>query len=121
MSQVRRQTASLPPGFEALEEFIETWGPDLSPLERLKARQRSTPDELASFYARAAPMLDAIFGHLDQFSTDAELPEAERRLYGVALGVIEAGLFMEVYGGKLFASTFHSMDQIDEYQFEFTA
>lgn len=120
MSGSPTKPRTLPPGFESLERFAATWGVLDSPLERWKLARSSTPEELKELYATAAPMLAVIFEHLDRFPVDSELPEPELRLYRIAHGIIEAGQFVEVYGGKVYPTTLQSPDQIQDFRLEFT-
>jgi hypothetical protein len=121
VSQVRAEIARLPPGFDALARFVTPWGIAESPVERLRLRQQSTPESLQALYAAAAPMLTAIFEHLDRFPVEAELPIPQLTLYRIALGLIEAGQFVEVYQGKRYPTTFHSTEPLEGYSFDFTS
>jgi hypothetical protein len=87
----------LPPGFEALADYAQSWGRCTNQEQRYMLRQQSSMEALRTYYDTAAPMLDRIFDHLDGFPMD-DLPPAEETLYHVALGLTEAAMAIEVFG-----------------------
>lgn len=89
-------TIALPEGFEALAPYADTWGKLVSQGDRYLLRQHSSMSELKAFYDAAAPRLNEIFDHLDQFPMD-ELPEPEALLYRITLGLTEAAIAVEVF------------------------
>lgn len=90
------ETVSLPAGFEDLAPYAKTWGGLEDQASRYLHRQHSSMKELKAFYDAAAPRLNEIFDHLDQFPMDA-LPEPEALLYRTTLGLTEAAMAVEVF------------------------
>jgi hypothetical protein len=90
------ENVSLPKGFEALAPFTETWGKLETQDARYLHRQHCTMKELKAYYDVAAPMLDQVFTHLDEFPMDA-LPEPEALLFRTVMGLTEAAMSIEVF------------------------
>ena len=93
---MNESTISLPPGFEYLSPYTETWGKLESQQQRYLLRQASSMAELKSFYDTVAPRLEEIFSYLDRFPMD-ELPEPEALLYRTVLGLAEVAMAVEVF------------------------
>lgn len=80
----------LPVGFADLEPLVGEWS---LAGEAAPATKRMTSDmaALKAFHAAAFPRLEAMIAHLDTLPNDpAALPDADRRLFDLALMVMEA-------------------------------
>lgn len=88
-------TSLLPPTFSDLESYCNKWCIAGS-MERLKAREGSSMEELESFYAAALPRMEQIIEHLNAFPPDG-LSGPEMRLYQLAESFFEASLSVELF------------------------
>lgn len=97
---MQNETLTLPKNFSELLPFALVWGQAATPDDRQHLRLTLPSTELRALYETGAPMIEQIFAHLDAFPIDKPLPEPEQTLYRTALGIGEAGMEMEIFGGK---------------------
>ncbi len=86
----------LPEGFAELEPFVPVWALR-SEAERNARRLASAFDDLRVFYDAMLRRLDAVAAHLARFDLGA-LPDPERRLYLLALSLMEVAPAVEIHG-----------------------
>ena len=87
---------SLPPGFEALEPFVESWAvADAG--ARARRRDASTQEDRAAFYAAAAALLAEALAHLDRKPL-SDLDASEQRLMNLMLSLAHVSLAVELQG-----------------------
>jgi hypothetical protein len=91
------QPVALPPAFEALAPFVDTWGRCQTQEERFHLRVNSAMTELEAFYGIVMPRRDAIFELLDRHPLGS-LPEPEALLYRIVLGLTEVAPAVEIFG-----------------------
>ena len=87
---------SLPAGYADLESFVPLWSLPTEP-ERHARRKASTMDEIQAFYDAMLARIDEILAYLDTFPLDG-LPEAETRLFNLALSLAEIAPAVEFFG-----------------------
>ncbi len=93
---MNRRTAQLPPGFEALEPFAESWA--LSDAAgRAHRRSASSEADRLAFYAAALPLVPQALAYLDAKPLD-RFDEKERRLMNLLLALCHVSLAVEVQG-----------------------
>ena len=81
---------SLPAPFAALEPLVAEWALG-SEEERCNKRLTSPIPKLRAFYDQGFPRIEAIIAYLNTFPNDPDtLPGPERRLFDLALMVMEA-------------------------------
>lgn len=85
----------LPAEFAALVPFVDAWA-GLSEGARAIKRANSSLPELQRFYDVAAPLLEPMLNRLQQIPIGALSP-ADRRLYELALALVEVSFSVEVY------------------------
>jgi hypothetical protein len=85
---------SLPEPFRDLEPFTD-WSLERE-RQRTEKREASTMEQIRAFYDAVFPRMDAIAAHLDAHPFDA-LPEKERRLFLLALSIVEVSNLVERY------------------------
>ena len=85
---------ALPEPFEDLTPFVE-WA--LEP-ERARTEKKvaASMEDIRAFYDAVIPRLGAMIDHLEGFS-GGDLPAPERRLYLMALSLIEVASLVEHY------------------------
>jgi len=84
----------LPVGFEDLKEVARLWGLPTAAQRNAHRCSRSESD-IASFYERVLPRMEAILEHLNQFPVD-DLAHAERNLFNLALAFADAAHSVEL-------------------------
>lgn len=89
-------TAQLPPGFEALEPFAESWAVS-GAANRAHRRGASNEAERAAFYAAATRLLPDALAYLDAKPLE-KLDEKEERLMNLMLCLCHISLAVEVQG-----------------------
>jgi hypothetical protein len=89
-----KSAPALPPPFAELEPFTH-WAL-ATERERLMARESSTIEELQMFYDAMMPRLIAIVEYLNRFPLD-HMPEDARRLFDMALSVVEVSIATDLY------------------------
>jgi len=89
-------TAQLPPGFEALEPFAESWALS-GAANRARKRHASSEAERAAFYAAAARLLPEALAYLDPKPLE-KLDAKEKRLMNLMLSLCHVSLAVEVQG-----------------------
>lgn len=89
-------SALLPPGFEALEPFVEIWALTTT-AQRAAQRSASSPEERAAFFAAAAPLLDPALTLLDTGPLAEHSPQ-ERRLMDLMFALAHVALAVEIQG-----------------------
>ncbi len=87
---------ALPAGFADLERFAADWALG-SEAARNAKRLASSFDEIRGFYDAMLSHLDAVGDHLARFDL-AALPDAERRLFQLALSLMEVAPAVEIHG-----------------------
>ncbi len=92
--------AALPPGYEDLAPFLESWA---LPSTAARAAKRSTSSmaEIQAFYDALAPRLEAALSHLDSIPYDDAMPPAARNLLALCLSLAEVTTAVEWYGQPL--------------------
>ena len=85
---------ALPPGFEALEPFVESWAIAGS-AARARRRRESSEAERQAFYAAGSDLLASALEHLDARPVDA-LDPPEQRLMNLVLSLAHVVLAVEV-------------------------
>ena len=85
---------ALPESFADLAPWL---GWALEP-ERARTAKRvaSSMDEIRAFYDALLPRLEAMIRHLEDFR-EGEMPAPERRLYLIALSLVEVANLVELY------------------------
>lgn len=86
----------LPPGFEALEPWLDTWCLP-SETERFRRRHASLQEDMLAFKDAIVPVLDDAVSYLNQFPLEA-LPEDGLRLYYLVMSLAEVAPAIELYG-----------------------
>jgi hypothetical protein len=86
----------LPPGFEALEPFVEHWALAGS-ANRAQARDTSTESDRVAFYRAGLTLAPAALDYLDRKPL-SELDEQDRRLLSLTLSLCHAALAVETQG-----------------------
>ena len=89
-----KSATALPSPFAELEPFTH-WAL-ATERERLMARESSTIEELQMFYDAMMPRLVVIVEYLNRFPLD-RMPEDARRLFDMALSVVEVSIATELY------------------------
>jgi len=89
-------TAQLPPGFEALEPFADSWGLS-GAANRAHRRFASSEAERAAFYTVATRLLPDALAYLDAKPLET-LDEKEKRLMNLLLSLCHVSLAVEVQG-----------------------
>lgn len=87
--------SSLPDGFAELEKYAADWALD-SEASRNAKRLASSIEELRDFYAAMLTRIEALGDHLSKFRL-SDMPEAERRLYYLALSLMEVAPAIEIH------------------------
>jgi hypothetical protein len=91
-----RVTGLLPPGFAALEPYIEHWiGRNAA--ERADLRGARPTAERDAFHAALTPLLQPGLALLDTKAL-ANLDEAEQRLLGLLLSFVHVSLAVDIQG-----------------------
>lgn len=85
----------LPEGFGELEHFVHEWALE-SEQQRNQRRLASSMEELRRFYETMLRHMEAIITHLSGFQLQ-ELPQPERRLFLLALSLMEVAPAVETY------------------------
>jgi hypothetical protein len=85
----------LPPGFEALEPFIDRWAITTT-TARAQRRTDSTAKERQAFFDAAAPLLEPAITYLDARPLTS-LDAAERRLLNLMLCLAHVQMAVEVH------------------------
>jgi hypothetical protein len=85
----------LPAGFEDLEPFVADWALALES-ERMSKRCASRIEDIRRFYDAMIGRVEAALDHLDTFELDA-MPAPEKRLFHLALSLVEVGNAVEFY------------------------
>jgi hypothetical protein len=88
-------TALLPPAFEDLEPFAETWCL-ATETERFERRMASSIEELNEFYDAVFPRLEEAIEYCDKFDLD-ELPEDVLHLLQLIYSLIMVAMAVEVF------------------------
>lgn len=88
--------ALLPPGFEALEPFIDAWAL-AGAANRAQQRNDSTEAERLAFYEAAKDLAPAALDYLDRKPL-AELDEREKRLMNLMLSLAHVAPTVEALG-----------------------
>lgn len=88
------QASRLPPGFEALEPFVDMWTAATS-AERDHWRGARSEAERLAFYTAAKDLAPAALGHLDQKPLN-QFDEKEQRLMLLMLNLVHVSLAVEV-------------------------
>jgi hypothetical protein len=86
----------LPEQFKDLEAFVGAWAL-ATQTERKRKRVSSTIEELRVFHDAILPRMDKIITHLNQFPLD-NLPEDAKRLFDLALSLMEVAPAVEIFG-----------------------
>lgn len=92
---VERPHQLLPDGFGELEQFVREWALE-SEQQRNRKRLASTLEELRHFYDTLLRHMEAIVTHLTRFTLQ-DLPQPERRLFHLALSLMEVAPAVETY------------------------
>jgi hypothetical protein len=87
----------LPPGFGALDPFVEKWATG-GTAERARLRAESTDAERRAFFAASQPLLTAALDYLDTRPL-AALAAADQRLMDLVLSLAHVALAIEVQAG----------------------
>jgi hypothetical protein len=87
---------ALPPGFEALEPFLDRWGGETS-AARMEARSTASMVEIRAFYEVAIEHAEAALVYLERFPMNS-LPEDAARLFRLMLGLVQASMAVEIHG-----------------------
>ena len=89
--------SALPEAFEDLAPFVD-WA--LEP-ERARTGKKvaASMEDIRAFYDAVIPRLDAMIDHLEEFS-GGDMPAPERRLFLMALSLIEVASLVEHYKGR---------------------
>lgn len=93
---MNEQTAGLPPGFEALEPFADTWAV-AGAANRARCRTAGSEADRRAFYEAALPLLPIALAHLDAKPLDS-FDEKEKRLMNLLLNLCHVSLAVEVQG-----------------------
>ena len=88
-------SALLPPGFDALEGWIDSWVLT-DAAARMARRQASTIEQLRAFYEAMLPKGEAALGYLRGYELGALPPEGER-LLKLMLALAEVAPAVEWY------------------------
>lgn len=88
--------SALPPGFEALEDYVADWAIEGS-AARAHRRTCSTPEERRRFYDAMAPQLAPALAHLDRKPL-ADHDLQERTLMNLCLSAAHIALAVEALG-----------------------
>jgi hypothetical protein len=91
---VSSDTSLLPPGFEQLSPFVESWSL-AGAARRAQRRIESSEAERAAFYAAAKDVVPAALAHLDRKPL-AQLDARETRLMNLVLSFAHVALAIEV-------------------------
>ncbi len=86
----------LPPGFAALEPFVDRWA-ITGTANRAALRGSTTDAERQAFFAAGQPVLAAALDHLDTKPL-AALDDAEQRLMNLTLSLAHVSLAVEMQG-----------------------
>ena len=86
----------LPPGFEAVQDFVADWAIDGS-AARARRRTCSLPEERQAFYNAMAPLLPSALAHLDR-KPFADHDPGERDLMNLCLSAAHIALAVEALG-----------------------
>lgn len=86
---------ALPEGFGDLERFVSSWALE-SERERNRRRLASSIEEIRDFYAAMLAHMEGLLAHLARFRT-GDLPAPERRLFHLALALMEVAPAVEIY------------------------
>ena len=87
-------TSALPPGFEALEPFVERWA-SADADQRAQQRRASSEDERVDFFEAAKGLVDTALAHLDGTPLN-ELDPAQKRLLNLLLAFTHVSLAVEM-------------------------
>lgn len=87
----------LPEAFANLEPFLD-WALD-SEHERTDRRVTSSMDDMRAFYDAMMSRIDEVLDHLDR-NWGEDMPAAERRLYLLALSLVEVSTLVELHGQR---------------------
>jgi hypothetical protein len=85
----------LPEGFGELEPFVCEWALQ-SERERNRKRLASSMEEIRRFYETMLRHMEALVTHLSRFKLQ-DLPQPERRLFWLALSLMEVAPAVETY------------------------
>ena len=88
---------ALPKSFESLEIFLD-WALE-SERERIDRRLESSMNEMSAFYDAMISRIDEVLDHLDKY-WGGNLPAPERRLYLLALSLVEVSPVVELYAQR---------------------
>ena len=84
----------LPEGFQDLAPWLD-WA--LEPeRKRTEKREASSMAEIRAFYDALLPRLEEMIRHLEGFR-DGDMPVPQRRLYLIALSLVEVANLVELY------------------------
>jgi hypothetical protein len=87
--------STLPPGFAALELYVEDWAKPTR-AERYEVRLSKSFDELVEFYDAVAPHAEAAIAHLDTCDLGA-LSEDEARLLHLLYSMILVSYAVNIF------------------------
>lgn len=87
----------LPPGFAALDPFVERWAVE-GAAKRAALRGASSDDERSAFFAVGQPLLTMALDQLDAKPL-ADFDAAERRLMTLMLSLAHVSQAMEIQAG----------------------
>lgn len=88
--------SALPPGFAALEPFVDRWALPTS-AERAALRGAATPEEREAFFAAAAPLMEGALDLLDRRPL-ADHDAGEQRLMQLMLSLAHVAMAVEIQG-----------------------
>ncbi len=94
-SSAPRRSRLLPPEFDELEPFAETWALATEP-ERWDQRQASSMDELQTFYDVIFPRAEEAIAYCDKFELDA-MPDDALRLFRMLHSLVMVSYAVEVW------------------------
>ena len=87
----------LPKPFANLEPFLD-WALE-SEHERTGRKVTSSMDDMRAFYDAMMSRIDEVLDHLDR-NWGEDMPDAERRLYLLALSLVEVSTLVEFHGQR---------------------
>ena len=87
----------LPEAFANLEPFLD-WALE-SEHDRTDRRVTSSMDDMRAFYDAMMSHIDEVLDHLDR-NWGEDMPAAERRLYLLALSLVEVSTLVELHGQR---------------------
>ena len=87
----------LPKAFANLEPFLD-WALE-SEHERTDRRVTSSMDDIRAFYDAMMSRIDEVLDDLDR-NWGEDIPDAERRLYLLALSLVEVSTLVELHGQR---------------------